>query len=113
MLPDRNMRLPKDTEELLRRLKQKTKVTPNVAARLAFFKSVESDFRYNDTSISLDGSLTLDKITWLGELTVATEATLAMLYPKLTGKELEKAWASHVQDGAKGFRMVKGLKELV
>ncbi|WP_435367105.1 DndE family protein [Escherichia coli] len=40
----------------------------NVAARLAFFRSVESEFRYSSKQDNrkLDGSLVLDKITWLG-----------------------------------------------
>lgn len=113
MLPDRNLKIPKDTEEILRRLKTRTKVTPNVASRIAFFKSVESNFRYSDSSIKLDSGLALDKITWLGDLTLAIEATLQMLYPNLASKELEKAWASHVQDGAKSLRNIKSLQELI
>jgi DNA sulfur modification protein DndE len=113
MLPLRGMKLPKETEDQLRKLKLRTKVTPNVASRIAFFISVESNFRYQDDTIKLDGGLTLDKITWLGELTLAIEATLKMLYPNLAGKELEKAWASHVEHGIKSFRMTKSLQNLV
>ena len=113
MLPTRGLKLPKETEELLRRLKLKAKVTPNVASRLAFFKSVESGYRYHDPSIKLDGSLVLDKVTWLGDLTIAIDCTLKMLQPLLDSKELEKAWATHVQHGVKTLRMVKSVKDLV
>ncbi|MCS6258425.1 DNA sulfur modification protein DndE [Shewanella baltica] len=113
MLPTRGLKLAKETEELLRRLKLKAKVTPNVASRLAFFKSVESGYRYHDTSIKLDGSLVLDKVTWLGDLTLAIDCTLLMLYPSLDSKELEKAWATHVQHGVKTFRSAKSLVDLI
>lgn len=105
MLPNR-MQLNRQTEEQLKKLKAYTGITPNVAARLAFFRSVESDFRYSperDTK-KLDGSLVLDKITWLGETSQATELVLQMLYADLDSKEMIKAWASHVEDGIAALR---------
>lgn len=50
MLPNR-MVLSRQTEEQLKRLKGYTGITPNVAARLAFFRSVESEFRYSSNRI--------------------------------------------------------------
>lgn len=50
MLPNR-MVLSRQTEEQLKRLKGYTGITPNVAARLAFFRSVESEFRYSPERI--------------------------------------------------------------
>lgn len=112
MLPNR-MQLSRQTEEQLKRLKGYTGVTPNVAARLAFFRSVESEFRYSqerDTK-KLDGSLVLDKITWLGETLQTTELVLKMLYPQIEQKEAIKAWAAHVEDGIASLRNYKGLNE--
>jgi DNA sulfur modification protein DndE len=105
------MQLSRQTEEQLKRLKGYTGVTPNVAARLAFFRSVESEFRYSperDTK-KLDGSLVLDKITWLGETLQATELVLKMLYPHIEQKEAIKAWAAHVEDGISSLRNHKNL----
>ncbi|KMV72647.1 DNA sulfur modification protein DndE [bacteria symbiont BFo1 of Frankliniella occidentalis] len=105
MLPNR-MQLNRQTEEQLKKLKAYTGITPNVAARLAFFRSVESNFRYSperDTK-KLDGSLVLDKITWLGDTSQATELVLQMLYADLDSKEMIKAWASHVEDGIAALR---------
>jgi DNA sulfur modification protein DndE len=113
MLPTRGLKLPKDTEEFLRRLKSKTKVTPNVLSRVAFFRSVEGGYRYTGQDVKLDGTLVLDKITWLGELELAIDCTLQMLYPGLEPKELEKAWAAHVADGARLIRTVDKLVDLV
>ena len=86
MLPNR-MQLTKQTEEQLKRLKIYTGITPNVSARLAFFRSVESGFRYQGDERKLDGSLVLDKITWLGDTAQVTELVLSMTYPELAQKE--------------------------
>ncbi|EMY4504399.1 DNA sulfur modification protein DndE [Salmonella enterica subsp. enterica] len=113
MLPNR-MALSRQTEDQLKKLKGYTGITPNVAARLAFFRSVESEFRYSPErdSKKLDGTLVLDKITWLGETLQATELVLKMLYPQLEQKVMIKAWAAHVEDGISALRNYRSLKEL-
>lgn len=114
MLPNRMM-LSRQTEEQLKKLKGYTGITPNIAARLAFFRSVESEFRYSperDTK-KLDGSLVLDKITWLGETLQTTELVLKLLYPQMTHKDMIKAWAAHVEDGIAGLRNYRGLRDFV
>ncbi|EKB21336.1 DNA sulfur modification protein DndE [Aeromonas veronii] len=112
MLPNR-MQLTRQTEEQLKRLKANTGITPNVAARLAFFRSVETDFRYRPDHKKLDGNLVLDKITWLGETLAVTELTLQMIYPDLDNKEWIKAWAAHVEDGISALRNHRSLRDLV
>ncbi|EHN8908672.1 TPA: DNA sulfur modification protein DndE [Escherichia coli] len=112
MLPNR-MVLSRQTEDQLKRLKGYTGITPNIAARLAFFRSVENEFRYlpERDSKKLDGSLVLDKITWLGETLHATELVLKMLYPQLDQKAMIKAWAAHVEDGIASLRNHRSLKD--
>ncbi|EKK5270178.1 DNA sulfur modification protein DndE [Cronobacter dublinensis] len=114
MLPNR-MVLSRQTEEQLKRLKVYTGITPNIAARLAFFRSVESEFRYSPErdSKKLDGSLVLDKITWLGDTLQTTELVLKMLYPQLDQKAMIKAWAAHVEDGIAGLRNYRSVKDFV
>lgn len=114
MLPNR-MQLSRQTEEQLKRLKGYTGITPNVASRLAFFRSVESEFRYSPERDNkrLDGSLVLDKITWLGETLQATELVLKMLYPRITQKDLIKAWAAHVEDGISILRNHRSLHSFI
>lgn len=111
MLPNR-MHLKKQTEEQLKRLKSHTGVTPNVSARIAFFRSLESGYRFSGESINLDGGLTLDKVTWLGDLELAVETLLRKYYPALDSKELEQAWAAHVEDGISALRNHKSLYSL-
>ncbi|BBB31491.1 DNA sulfur modification protein DndE [Neptunomonas japonica] len=110
MLPNR-MHLKRQTEEHLKKLKGYTGITPNVASRIAFFRSLESGYRFSGEAINLDGSLVLDKITWLGDLELAVETLLRKYYPELDSKGLELAWASHVEDGIASIRNLKSLKE--
>ena len=112
MLPNR-MQLDRKTEEQLKRLKSYTGITHNVTARLAFFRSVESKFIYSSdrNNIKLDGTLVLDKITWLGETLQTTELVLKMLYPEMEHKEMVKAWAAHIEDGISALRNYKSLGE--
>lgn len=106
MLPNR-MNLTQTTEEQLKKLKANTGVTPNVSARVAFFRSIESDFRYAGMEAKLNGSLVLDKITWLGDTSTMTELLLKMHYPSLDAKQLQQAWAAHVEDGVASIRNLK------
>jgi DNA sulfur modification protein DndE len=109
------MQLSRQTEEQLKKLKGYTGITPNVAARLAFFRSIESDYRYSSErdNQKLDGILVLDKITWLGETLQITELALKILYPKIEDKLLIKAWAAHVEDGIASIRNHRHLKDLM
>ncbi|MCR9645966.1 DNA sulfur modification protein DndE [Vibrio parahaemolyticus] len=111
MLPNR-MNLARSTEEQLKKLKAYTGITPNVSARIAFFRSIESDFRYQGQEAKLDGSLVLDKYTWLGETSDVTELVLKMYYPELDSKEYQQAWAAHVEDGIAGIRNYRSLSDI-
>ncbi|MBY6197366.1 DNA sulfur modification protein DndE [Vibrio hangzhouensis] len=109
MLPNR-MNLSRTTEEQLKKLKGFTGISPNVSSRIAFFRSVESGFKYSaETAKKLDGSLVLDKVTWLGDTQLVTELVLKHAYPELDDKETMAAWAAHVEDGIASLRNHKNL----
>lgn len=111
MLPNR-MQLTKTVEDQLKRLKSNTNITPNVSARIAFFRSVESGFTFTKADEKkLDGSLVLDKITWLGETQLITEQVLKLKYPEFEGKALQSAWAAHVEDGIAALRNHRTLND--
>jgi DNA sulfur modification protein DndE len=113
MLPNR-MQLNKTVEEQLKKLKGSTGITPNVSARIAFFRSIESDYTYQPViAYKLDGNLVLDKFTWLGKTQLVTELLLKQKYPALEGKELQTAWASHVEHGIGALRNHKNISDLV
>lgn len=111
MLPNR-MNLTNSTEEQLKKLKGYTGITPNVSARIAFFRSIESDFRYRGHEAKLDGALVLDKFTWLGETNEVTELMLKIYYPELDPKAYQQAWAAHVEDGIASIRNHKSILNL-
>ena len=112
MLPNR-MTLSKQTEERLRRLKQYTGINPNVSARIAFFRSYENGFAFTNDKIKLDGSMTLDKVTWLGDTLYFVESLLKGRYPNLQRKGMTNAWAAHVEDGTAGIYTSKSLPEFL
>ncbi len=99
MLPN-IMWLNKAVEDELKKHKELTGITPNVAARIAFFNSIEAGFVYDKSQqVQLNGTLKLDKVTWLGMTQLATELLLKQRYPEFNEKELLVAWACHVQNG--------------
>ena len=107
------MYLNKETEEQLKKLKQFTGITPNVSSRIAFYRSIESNFRYSaETAKKLDGSLSLSKTIWLGDTQLVTELTLKLTYPDLDEKGKMAAWAAHVEDGSASLRNHKNLISL-
>ncbi|WP_218312573.1 DNA sulfur modification protein DndE [Alteromonas antoniana] len=113
MLPNR-MQLSKNTEEQLKKLKTQTGVTPNISARIAFFSSIESGDRFDQMSdYKTDGSLTLDKITWLGKTQAVTELFLKKMYATLDERQLQAAWAYHVERGISSTRVAKNLTKLI
>ena len=105
------MNLTKQTEERLRRLKQHTGIAPNVSARIAFLKSYENGFYFRNAEIKLDGSLALDKVTWLGDTGPFIELLLNDKYPDLNERELAAAWAAHVEDGTATIGNVREVSE--
>ncbi|TMO64585.1 DNA sulfur modification protein DndE [Pseudoalteromonas aurantia] len=112
MLPQ-TMWLKKSVEEQLQNLKANTGITPNVAARIAFFHSVESGFVFDKTTdYKLSGSLKLDKFTWLGKTQQVTELLLKQRYPDFSDKELQMAWAAYVENGTPYIRNVNKINDL-
>lgn len=114
MLPNR-MQLKSQTEEQLKRIKAYTGLTPNIVARLAFFRSVESGFilMLDNDENKLDGNLILDKITWLGETMAVTELVIKMLYPNISSRDAHKVWAAHVEDGIASIRNHRNIKDFL
>lgn len=114
MLPNR-LNLYKTTEDELKRLKQHTGLTPNVAARLAFAISLREGYMFdlNAERSQPDGTLNLDKITWFGEHLGLYELLLKRTYPSLEGKDLERAWAAHVESGTAKLKGRGRIQELV
>lgn len=110
MLPNR-LQVNSRVEDQLRRLKGATGIAPNLSARIAFFRSVESGYRFDDMSYRADGKQNMDKAVWLGDTIAATELILKMIYPHLDGRNLMLAWAAHVEDGIASLRNHRTIKD--
>ena len=107
------LRVTKQTEDQLRRLKQYTGLNNNVIARIGFMRSMEKGFTYRENSVQLDGPLVLPKQTWLGDTGQYTELLLKQKYPDFNTQQLLKAWAAHVEDGIASIRNLRSLNEFV
>lgn len=101
MLPNK-MRISERATNSLRRFQSNTGLTVNIGARLAFFISFESGFRFDSESITVEHTgRELDKHTWLGDYSVVTEQLLKGAYPSFTKSQQHDAWAAHIEEGAK------------
>lgn len=103
------LRVTKQTEDQLRRLKQYTGLNNNVIARIGFMRSMEKGFTYRENSVQLDGPLVLPKQTWLGDTGQVTELLLKQKYPDFNAQQLLKAWAAHVEDGIASIRNLRSI----
>jgi DNA sulfur modification protein DndE len=113
MLPNK-LRISESTTNTLRRLQNNTGLTVNIGARLAFFSSIESGFRFNpDIEIVEHTGRELDVFTWLGEHRMVVELLLAEQYPSLSKQQLHDAWTSHVDKGAKHLEQKNTLVGLI
>ncbi len=106
-----DLRVTKQTEDQLRRLKQYTGLNNNIIARIGFMRSLEKGYTYRENTVKLDGSLVLDKYTWLGETSSYTELLLKQKYPDFDAQQLLKAWAAHVEEGISSIRNLRSLGE--
>lgn len=112
MLPNK-MRISEKALKSLMRLQGNTGLTPNIGARVAFFKSIEGSFRYNPNRHTIDTKgRELDKHSWLGDYPEIVEMLLKQLYPDLSRKEIYHAWIKHIDDGAAMIENTKNLASL-
>ncbi|EBP0009267.1 DNA sulfur modification protein DndE [Salmonella enterica] len=111
MLPNR-LQLNSRVEEQLKRLKIQTGLAPNISSRIAFFRSVESGYRFDGEDYKTDGKMNMDKAVWLGDCGIAIELVLKMFYPDSGSKKMMQAWAKHVEDGIASLRNHKNINEL-
>lgn len=109
MLPNK-MKISERATKSLMRLQSNTGLTPNIGARLAFFSSIETSYRFDAQGDTIDHSgKELDKHTWLGDHVALVEILLTQAYPSYTKKEIYAAWAGHVNDGSTKIENTKNL----
>lgn len=113
MLPNK-MRISERALKSLLRFQTNTGLTPNIGARIAFFKSIEGNYRYNPNRSNVDTKgRELDKHSWLGDHLEIVEMLLRQKYPTFNNRELYNAWNKHVDDGAAMIEATKNLSALI
>lgn len=111
MLPNK-MKISEKSFMSLRRLQTKTGLTVNIGARLAFFVSLETEYKYKNEAIELKHR-ELDKHTWLGDHAGIIEILITERYPELDKKSLYQAWGSHIDHGSGILEVKANLQSLV
>lgn len=107
------MRISERALRSLMRLQSNTGLTPNISARIAFFKSIGGTYRYNPSKDEVDTKgRELDKHSWLGDNVDIVEMLLKQTYPTLSKRELYNAWVKHVDDGASMIEVTKNISAL-
>lgn len=112
-LPNK-MRISERATNSLRRFQSNTGLTANIGARLAFFTSFDSGFRFDPENGAVEHKgRELDKHTWLGDHSIVTQELLKGAYPSFTKSLLHDAWAAHVEHGATKIESTKSLPSLI
>lgn len=111
MLPSR-IRISQGATELLRQVKSRTGLTPNILARFALAESIESSGDIHCHPSDGAGS-EFNLGTLLGELEQHYEALLVQRYGQLGEAEFGSLIAGHIERGAQGLRRIKSPVDLL
>lgn len=111
MLPKR-MRISKAAADILRGLKGKTGVTPNLVCRMALLMSMEDGERGGLKEVDQSGN-EFNAPTLFGEHAILFECLLRELHGELDQKTCAMVIASHIETGLDRLRKSKGVLDLV
>jgi DNA sulfur modification protein DndE len=111
MLPNR-IRIPKGTTELLKQVKARTGITPNILARFALALSIENSGNSKVVPTDTDGS-ELNLATLFGELEHHFEALLKQRYGELNESVCGALISGHIERGAHALRRIKSPVDLL
>lgn len=110
MLPNR-IRISKATTDLLKQVKAKTGITPNILARFALAKSIEDGGSRLTPSDSAGSEFNIG--TLLGDLELHYEALLKQRHGPIEDAECAALIAGHIERGAQTLRRVKSPADLL
>lgn len=111
MLPNR-IHVSKRATELLKQIKARTGVTPNILCRMALTLSLEEGFKVNSDTTDLEGS-EFNLSTLLGEAGPLYEGLLRQAHGDLDPKKAQLFLAAHVDNGVDKLRRVKSVSDLL
>ncbi len=111
MLPNR-IHISKRASELLKQIKAKTGVTPNILCRMALTLSLEERHKANPKGTDLNG-LEFSISTLLGDASSLYEALIRQTHGNLTPKEAQLILAAHIDNGVDKLKRTKSVSDLI
>jgi DNA sulfur modification protein DndE len=98
--------------ELLKQVKARTGVTPNILCRIALMLSLEEKHKANTAITDLNGQ-EFNIPTLFGEFMEIYQGVLKQVYGDLSPKDLQLIIAAHIDHGTDKLRHVKTLSDLL
>jgi DNA sulfur modification protein DndE len=111
MLPSR-LRISKQATDVLKILKSRTGVTPNLICRIALAISLEEGGVAGDRPTDLEGS-EFNLATLLGDNTQAYDCMIRQVHGHIEGRALNLVIASHIDNGLNRLKKSRSLRDLV
>ena len=111
MLPNR-VHISKRATELLKQIKARTGVTPNILCRMALTLSLEENHKANPDITDLDGS-EFNLSTLLGEAGALYEALICHIHGNLDPKQAQLILAAHIDNGVDKLKRAKTITHLL
>lgn len=111
MLPNR-VRISKRATDLLKQIKSKTGVTPNILCRMALSLSLEENHKANPDGTDLNGS-EFNLPTLLGDASALYQALIRQAHGDLAPKDAQLILAAHIDNGVDKLKRVKSAAELL
>lgn len=111
MLPKR-IRISKNATEILKLLKARTGLTPNITCRIALMVSLEDGPRGGEREVDQTGS-EFNAPTLYGEFGTLFDCMIREVHGTLDTKGVGTVIASHIDNGLDRLRKTKNILELV
>lgn len=111
MLPNR-FRISKRATDILKQLKGRTGVTPNVLCRMALVLSLRDGAAAGDQDVDLEGS-EFNTPTLFGDHALVYESLLYETHGPLEGKEVQRVVAGHIESGVDQLKRVRSVLDLL
>jgi DNA sulfur modification protein DndE len=110
MLPSR-LKIPADLTDVLKQLKGRTGVSPNILCRMALMLSLREGRRDTHQQKDLNG-LELHSSTLFGDHLGLYECSLRQVYGEIPVAQIEQVLAQHISDGLMRIRAARSVSDL-
>lgn len=111
MLPNR-FRISHRATEILKQIKGRTGVTPNILCRMALVLSLREGKQGVSESVDLDGS-EFNMPTLFGDFPLVYESLIRQVHGPLDGREIQRIVAAHIDAGVDHLKRVRTLGDLL